>query len=304
MRPLFNGGVEDGDDYATRDKMLVGMWGHYKKGDIERGEIVVFKTPHDPEKIAVKRVVALAGDKVLPLPGWEGSEEEQNDGVVVPYNHMWVEGDVDDRGKSVDSNWYGPISQNLVVGRAKAVLTPWWKPRWIRTSDFFWPAEEKRRVGHNVVQDAARNPDKVGGEKMFEEGHAEEVLAMWRTNRDSLVRQVAADESRDRVVAVYEIVKAEVKKQDPETREVAEEMGREIESAFYRAGGHIEFPLFPEMKLIVAQEMAQERKKEKEARQGPASNLLEELQRQGKELEEATERAKAELRRKAREVEA
>ena len=34
----------------------------------KRGQIVVFITPHDPNRISVKRVVALPGDLVNPLP--------------------------------------------------------------------------------------------------------------------------------------------------------------------------------------------------------------------------------------------
>ena len=56
---------------------------------------------------------------------WEGSAR-------VPQGHVWVEGD--NEKASRDSNWYGPISRSLVMGRASAIVWPpsrfWTKP-WI-----------------------------------------------------------------------------------------------------------------------------------------------------------------------------
>ena len=69
--------------------------------------------------LAVKRVIALQGDKVVtrgpyPYPV-----------VDVPLGHVWVEGDNRDGRKTLDSNYYGPISMNLITGRVVYVLLPW-----------------------------------------------------------------------------------------------------------------------------------------------------------------------------------
>jgi mitochondrial inner membrane protease subunit 2 len=51
----------------------------------------------------------------------------------VPFNHVWLEGDADDPGKSLDSNTYGPVSISLITGSVMAVLYPrmrrlkWWE---------------------------------------------------------------------------------------------------------------------------------------------------------------------------------
>lgn len=85
--------------------------------------------PHKPEKLGIKRVVALEGDWVTldyrrrdrggkegsTAEGmvWEGVGERKEFGVgkrrwKVPYGHVWVEGD--NVNQSKDSNSYGPVS--------------------------------------------------------------------------------------------------------------------------------------------------------------------------------------------------
>lgn len=133
----------------------------------QRGEVVLFWSPiHGPEKEvkAVKRIIAVAGDVVVldrrrikgrkrgignMNRGRRGSKEleqdedesivwrtaqksfglnNKDDGerrVTVPYGHVWVEGD---NRYSGDSNDYGPISKNLIIGRAVWIILPF--TRW------------------------------------------------------------------------------------------------------------------------------------------------------------------------------
>lgn len=115
---------------------------------LQRGDVVMFQTPHRPEYIAAKRVVALGGDTVIldskrrprvKIDG--GSEEDDSNGndegghiaarnwdawhgkARVPWGHVWVEGD--NWRSTKDSNHYGPISRSLIVGHASCVLWPW-----------------------------------------------------------------------------------------------------------------------------------------------------------------------------------
>ncbi|RMZ77000.1 hypothetical protein DV738_g4563, partial [Chaetothyriales sp. CBS 135597] len=262
MRPLFNPATDngDGEDSNHRDKMLVLLQGHWKNGDIERGEIVVFRTPHDPNKFAVKRVVAIAGDKVLPLEGYELTEEERRSGVLIPFNHMWVEGDVDDRSKSIDSNWYGPITQNLVVGRAKVLLTPWWRPRWIRVSEHSWPAEEKRRVKYSAVEAETLDPDyRAKPGDFVPGGPAAMALADFKSDPQLAAERAQINTHRAKMIVIYQRARDEWKRQDPDTKDLAGELLKEIEKCFWRAGGSIEYPVFPELKWEVLQEKARER---------------------------------------------
>lgn len=84
---------------------------------IAKGTIVAFWSPTAPSKLVMKRVVALPQEVVHTTPPYPRSWE------VVPPGHVWVEGD--DGRHSVDSNAYGPISMNLIVGRVTHVLWPW-----------------------------------------------------------------------------------------------------------------------------------------------------------------------------------
>jgi signal peptidase I len=72
-----------------------------------RGDVVVLTSPLDPERIAVKRVVGIEGDRVQTRhhPDYPPYPEKW---VVVPKGNVWVEGDEGFRG--IDSNVYGPVS--------------------------------------------------------------------------------------------------------------------------------------------------------------------------------------------------
>lgn len=100
------------------------------KSQLKRGMVVMFWTPHSPDRIAVKRVVALEGDVVMPLAHKKinGSQRRFGDGagigdkITVPFGHVWVEGDNSDM--TLDSNDYGPISKSLITGVAKRIVWP------------------------------------------------------------------------------------------------------------------------------------------------------------------------------------
>ncbi|KAL1998177.1 hypothetical protein VTN02DRAFT_6718 [Thermoascus thermophilus] len=130
MTPYLN---EDWPEMQTRsDMVLVNMWpwGGWpweRKRRLERGMVVTFRSPANPDHIAVKRVIALPGDRVTTRePCLKPSQ-------IVPFNHVWLEGDAEDPRKSLDSNTYGPVSISLITGRVIAVLWPrtrllrWWE---------------------------------------------------------------------------------------------------------------------------------------------------------------------------------
>ncbi|MCI4317145.1 MAG: signal peptidase I [Thermoplasmata archaeon] len=89
------------------------------------GEIVVIRDPELPERLLIKRVGAVAGDRVfvtrtgvLPVPlGGEGKPpEDALELVDVPERHIFL---VSDRPKgSRDSRRFGPVPTRLLVGRA------------------------------------------------------------------------------------------------------------------------------------------------------------------------------------------
>lgn len=249
MSPFLNPGHQGGrgEEPERMDKVLVYRVqfpyfislfgrGQARKGDFGRGDIVVFKSPmqqgHDGgTRVAVKRIVGVAGDRVKPLPGWEGEQ----DGVVVPFNHLWVEGDVEDRSRSVDSNWYGPISKNLVVGRVEWLLEPWWRPTRMVIAEQSWPAKEKARVQEAVVQDAMINPDEAESRERWLDGTANKELESWQADRARLVEMAKGGDSRWDLQVFRLRAKKEAAREDPRTLGVATALVDEVDRAFNEA---------------------------------------------------------------------
>ncbi|KAK0751069.1 mitochondrial inner membrane protease subunit-like protein [Schizothecium vesticola] len=107
LNPQYN-------ESLKRDLCLV--YKLYAQWNLERGMVVTFRNPVDPDKITVKRIVGLEGDVIHTRPPYPQPT------ILVPEGHIWVEGDGD---KSKDSNYYGPISHRLVTGRVTHILSPW-----------------------------------------------------------------------------------------------------------------------------------------------------------------------------------
>jgi len=63
--------------------------------------LVADRSPKDPEKMLIKRVIGIEGDTVFTRPPYPFKT------AVVPVGHVWVEGD--DGVHSIDSNTYGPV---------------------------------------------------------------------------------------------------------------------------------------------------------------------------------------------------
>ena len=244
MAPFFNPNASP-DLPETKDKILVQSVMYRSRKDageasgqvpstgLRRGQIVVFSTPHDPSRIAVKRIVGIPGDRVQPLSGYGGGDEP----VVVQYNHLWVEGDVEDRNRSVDSNWYGPICQNLVLGKVVSLLEPWYKPTMIRIEEHKYPAREKGRVEEHVVGDAMMAPDEVKMIEAFVEGTIAEQLEVVAEEMDEVVSLLRGSEQQRRdAYRYYRDAKKEVRRGDPRTLETADKMARLFEDAMVKAG--------------------------------------------------------------------
>lgn len=119
-----------------RDRLFINKF-VYHISAIERGDVVVFHYPRDPEKSYIKRVIALPGDHlridhgVVWINGKRQAEryvpEEYRDGrsyaeIVVPEGTYFMMGD--HRSISSDSREFGPVERSLIYGKAVYVYWP------------------------------------------------------------------------------------------------------------------------------------------------------------------------------------
>ena len=109
----------------------------YHITSIERGDVVVFHYPRDPEKSYIKRVIALPRDKLRidhgkvwlngkPLPESyvpdAYRDERSYTEMVVPDDSYFMMGD--HRSISSDSREFGPVERDLIYGKAVFVYWP------------------------------------------------------------------------------------------------------------------------------------------------------------------------------------
>ena len=104
--------------------------------ELERGDLVIFRAPKDPNKDLIKRVVALPGDTVeicdneLFVNGELVTEEyilqdaypRDEDKLTVPVDQIYVLGD--NRPQSQDSRQFGPVPLHSVRGEVFLRLWP------------------------------------------------------------------------------------------------------------------------------------------------------------------------------------
>ncbi|KAK2808685.1 hypothetical protein FQN50_004550 [Emmonsiellopsis sp. PD_5] len=195
MTPYLN---EDFAEMQTsKDAVLVKRW---KPAEgLRRGMVVTFPSYLDPSKPAIKRIIALPGDRVTPRgtgqspPSTTSSSSESpspspttqttttppHPPQIVPWNHVWVEGDSADPKNSLDSNNYGPISMSLISGQVMCVLWP--RMRMLRWEDWLGSGSGRGRGkaigsgsgsgsahGSRVEEDVVR-PEKPYDWRDFEE---------------------------------------------------------------------------------------------------------------------------------------
>lgn len=133
--------------------------------DPQRGDIVVFKFPEDPDKDFIKRVVGIAGDVVevrdkkvyvnhQPLRGDPGvnldtlnipADKQPRDNfgpVTVPPDSLFVMGD--NRDHSYDSRFWGFVRLEALKGKAFIIYWSWNK----ETSGINLDRVRWGRIGH------------------------------------------------------------------------------------------------------------------------------------------------------------
>lgn len=137
MLPSF-----EGDEYLIVSRF------DYILDEPQRGDIVVFHYPQNPERDFIKRVIGLPGEKVSMTNGQVFINDVPiNEPYVLDLcsssncsNQEWVLGQDeyfvlgDNRNASQDSSRFGPIHRKYIVGRA-----------WIQ----YWPPSRWRIINHH-----------------------------------------------------------------------------------------------------------------------------------------------------------
>ncbi|XP_029438997.1 mitochondrial inner membrane protease subunit 1 [Rhinatrema bivittatum] len=85
---------------------------------IQKGDIVIAKSPNDPNTNICKRVIGLEGDKVCVSHPSDLLKKHS----YVPKGHVWLEGD--NLKNSTDSRFYGPVPYALIKGRICLKIWP------------------------------------------------------------------------------------------------------------------------------------------------------------------------------------
>ena len=119
-----------------RDRLFINKFVYHIEA-IQRGDIVVFHYPRDPEKSYIKRVIALPGDQIRIDRGvvWLNGKRLREPYVppryrdtrsmpemVVPPDCYFMMGD--HRSISSDSREFGPVERSLIYGKAVFVYWP------------------------------------------------------------------------------------------------------------------------------------------------------------------------------------
>ncbi len=116
-------------DFVLVNKMV------YRLGEPERGDVIVFRYPPNPETTPyIKRVIGLPGDTIrvtngtvfandLPLTEpYIKASPEYNGQWTVPEGNLFVLGD--NRNNSSDSHHWGMVPLENVIGKAEFVYWP------------------------------------------------------------------------------------------------------------------------------------------------------------------------------------
>lgn len=124
MVPTFSS-----EDYIFTSKIA------YKMGPYHRGDVVVFKSPGNPDIEYIKRIIGIPGDTVMVKDSevyvngrqlkedyiaaktnlWEGGFSKNGEGTKVADGMLFVMGD--NRPRSSDSREFGPITEESVIGQ-------------------------------------------------------------------------------------------------------------------------------------------------------------------------------------------
>jgi signal peptidase I len=119
-----------------QDRLFVNKMA-FRVGEIHRGDVVVFEYPRDHTKSYIKRVIGLPGDRVAidhgrvyvngkrldePYVPARFADDDSQPELLIRPGEFFVMGD--HRNISFDSRSFGPVSRDLIFGKAAFVYWP------------------------------------------------------------------------------------------------------------------------------------------------------------------------------------
>ena len=133
MQPNQVRGASDEPTFSSGDYILTSKI-TYKLREPERGDVIVFKSPKNPDIEYIKRVIGLPGDQITIKNGdvfvngvvlqedyisaktsiWEGGYIKEGEPIIIPDDKLFVLGD--NRPRSSDSREFGLIPVSDVIG--------------------------------------------------------------------------------------------------------------------------------------------------------------------------------------------
>lgn len=137
VQPFYVKGASMEPNFYDQEYLIINEIG-YRLGEPQRGDIVVFKYPRDPQEYFIKRVIGLPGEKIQIKNGevYIFNKENGGQGQILdePYlpkdlktygmsddvvqlndHEFYVLGD--NRNASKDSRFFGPVDKSFLIGR-------------------------------------------------------------------------------------------------------------------------------------------------------------------------------------------
>lgn len=131
MEPNFHDG-----EYILTNKFI------YRFEEPKRGDVIVFKSPQNPDIDFIKRIIGLPGDHVKlensayyingvkltepyiapDLFTYNGSYLQEGMEIIIPQGDYFVSGD--NRPRSSDSREWGPIHKSAIIGKSQLRYWP------------------------------------------------------------------------------------------------------------------------------------------------------------------------------------
>ncbi len=140
IQPFYVKGASMEPNFHDREYLIINEIG-YRLGEPQRGEVVVFRYPKDPQEYFIKRIIGLPGEEVKIKDGQVSIYNDENpDGLVLKEEYLgngtptiansedrvklsddeyFVLGD--NRTASLDSRVFGPLNRSFIIGKV------WWR---------------------------------------------------------------------------------------------------------------------------------------------------------------------------------